>query len=518
MADRHAPSDSAAVIGSGFGGLSLAIRLQAAGIPTVVYEALDKPGGRAYVFEQDGFTFDAGPTVITAPHCIDELFELCGKRREDYVEFLPVRPFYRLEWPDGVTFDYDGDADSMRAQIAALNPADVQGYERFVEHSRKVFVKGYEELAATPFLRFSDMLRVAPDLARLRADRSVYQAVSRYIRDPHLREAFSFHSLLVGGNPFETSSIYTLIHYLERKWGVYFPRGGTGALVRAMVQLFKDLGGTLRLSSPVESVRLIESAEGVQHELLLGEGTRHSYGYVASNADVHHTYAKLYGGVPTAQAAARKLQRSNWSMSLFVLYFGTRRVYPNVAHHTVVFGPRYKQLLQEIFHGESLPEDFSLYLHSPTVTDPSLAPAGCSSFYVLSPVPHLGNAAIDWQDVAPRYAERILMALEKQLPGLRGEVVTQRWITPEYFRDTLGAFHGSAFSVAPNLTQSAWFRPHNQDPHIPGLFIVGAGTHPGAGLPGVINSAKATASLILRERARRVETRAADVAGRLTTV
>jgi phytoene desaturase len=518
MVDVQGSKDSAAIIGAGFGGLSLAIRLQAAGIQTVVYEALDKPGGRAYVFEQDGFTFDAGPTVITAPHCIDELFELCGRRREDYVELLPVKPFYRLEWQDGVSFDYDGDAESMRRQIAALNPEDVQGYERFVEHCRKVFVKGYEELAATPFLRFSDMLQVAPDLARLRADRSVYQAVSRFVRDPHLREAFSFHSLLVGGNPFETSSIYTLIHYLERKWGVYFPRGGTGALVQAMVRLFQELGGTLRLNSPVERIRLLESPEGVKHEVALKDGSRQTFGSVASNADVHHTYSKLYQGVSEAKRTSNKLARKNWSMSLFVLYFGTRRLYPDIAHHTVVFGPRYKALLADIFHGSTLPDDFSLYLHSPTVTDPSLAPAGCSSFYVLSPVPHLGHAPIDWQTVAPVYAERILTALEKQLPGVRQEVVTQRWVTPEYFRDTLGAFHGSAFSVAPNLTQSAWFRPHNRDPEIPGLYIVGAGTHPGAGLPGVINSAKATASLMLAEHARSGQRNVGHNLGKLAAV
>lgn len=491
----------AAVIGSGFGGLSLAIRLQAAGVDTVLYEARDKPGGRAYVFEQDGFTFDAGPTVITAPHCIDELFELAGKRREDYVELLPVTPFYRLEWGDGTVFDYSDDAEAMRRQIAALEPRDVAGYERFVDYSRRVFTKGYEELAATPFLKFVDMVRVAPHLARLRADRSVYATVARFIENEHLREAFSFHSLLVGGNPFDTSAIYTLIHYLERKWGVSFPRGGTGALVRAMVRLFEELGGELRLQCPVERIELLQDGPTPRHRVFAGEDSTAGdvFDLVVSNADLHHTYGKLYEGLPAADAMRQRLERLDWSMSLFVLYFGTDRVYSDVAHHTVVFGPRYEGLLSDIFDGPNVPEDFSLYLHAPTVTDPSLAPPGCSTFYVLSPVPHLGKANVDWATLGPRYSQRILTALEAQLPDLRRHVVSQHFVTPRYFQSELNAYQGSAFSVAPRLTQSAWFRPHNRDPKIPGLYIVGAGTHPGAGLPGVINSAKATASLILQD-------------------
>lgn len=493
----------AAIIGSGFGGLSLAIRLQAAGVQTVLYEARDKPGGRAYVFERDGFVFDAGPTVITAPHCIDELFELAGRRREDYVEFLPVTPFYRLVWGDGTVFDYSSDPVEMRRQIEALEPGDVAGYERFVEYSRRVFTKGYEELAATPFLKFVDMIRVAPELARLRADRSVYRTVARFIKNEHLREAFSFHSLLVGGNPFDTSAIYTLIHYLERKWGVFFPRGGTGALVQAMVRLYEELGGELRLDAPVERIEVERTGANTQHRVF-SRGENQVFDVVASNADLHHTYGTLYAGERAADSMCQRLERLEWSMSLFVLYFGTDRVYSDVAHHTVVFGPRYKGLLDDIFGGSTVPEDFSLYLHAPTVSDPSLAPPGCSTFYVLSPVPHLGNANVDWDELGPRYAERILTALEAQLPDLRRHVVTQHFVTPRYFHDALHAYQGSAFSVAPKLTQSAWFRPHNRDPQIPGLYIVGAGTHPGAGLPGVINSAKATAGLILGDLTKEV--------------
>jgi phytoene desaturase len=486
-----------AVIGSGFGGLAAAIRLQAAGRSVVLYEARDKPGGRAYVYDKGGFQFDGGPTVITAPHCLEELFEVAGRRMSDYVELLPVTPFYRLLWPDGDRFDYSGDGEAMLAQIRQRSPRDALGYARFVEYSRRVFEKGYEELAATPFLRFADMLRVAPDLARLRADRSVYATVARFVEDDHLRQAFSFHSLLVGGNPFDTSAIYTLIHYLERKWGVFFPRGGTGALVRALLRLFDELGGELRLATPVERIELRGDGAQVMHHVH-AQGQSEAFDSVVSNADLHHTYDRLYRDNAAAARTARRLERLDWSMSLFVLYFGVAQTYRNVAHHTVLFGPRYRELLREIFGGHELAPDFSLYLHAPCVTDPSMAPPGHSAFYVLSPVPHLGNAPIDWDTVGPRYAARILEELEQRaLPGLRQHLVAQHFITPRSFQQDLSAYHGSAFSVAPRLTQSAWFRPHNQDPKIPGLYIVGAGTHPGAGLPGVINSAKATVGLML---------------------
>jgi phytoene desaturase len=502
MAERisgtHSLAHRVAVIGSGFGGLSAAIRLQAAGQRTVLFEARDKPGGRAYVYQQDGFTFDAGPTVITAPSCIEEVFAAGGARMQDYVELLPVTPFYRLEWSDGDAFDYVGDSEQMLEQIRARSPEDAAGYQAFVEYTRRVFEKGYEELAATPFLRFFDMVRVAPELARLRADRSVYTTVAKFVKDEHLRQALSFHSLLVGGNPFDTSAIYTLIHYLERKWGVFFPRGGTGALVQAMVKLYLELGGELRLSTPVEGIELDQSGARPVHLVTSRAGEREPFDAVVSNADLHHTYAKLYAGNQAATRTARRLERADWSMSLFVLYFGTDRTW-DVAHHTVVFGPRYRELLADIFEGSVLPDDFSLYLHAPTVTDPSLAPPGCGAFYVLSPVPHLGNAPIDWDAVAPEYANRIISSLERLMPDLGRHIVTRRWFTPKDFASDLSAFNGSAFSVAPKLTQSAWFRPHNRDPKIPGLYIVGAGTHPGAGLPGVINSAKATVGVMLAD-------------------
>lgn len=502
VAGRHArgaaagPRRRAAVIGSGFGGLAAAIRLQSMGFDTICYEAHDKPGGRAYVYEDGGFIFDAGPTVITAPHCLEELFELSGRRMDDYVRLLPVTPLYRLQWSDGVSFDYVADEAGLIEQVRRVSPGDVDGYRRFADYARQVFEKGYEELGAVPFLSFTDMLRAAPHLARLRADRSVYAQVSRFVKDEHLRQAFSFHPLLVGGNPLDTSSIYTLIHWIERKWGVFFPEGGTGALVRGLVRLFEDLGGTLRLETPVDHVVLQPGPASPQHVVHAAGLPPEAFDVVVSNADVHHTYAKLYRGVAGAERRQRRLERMSWSMSLFVLYFGTNRRYPDLAHHTILFGPRFKGLLRDIFRGPRLPDDFSLYLHAPTITDPGMAPAGCESFYVLSPVPHLGNAAVDWEAVAKGYGDTILAALERHLPGLRQSIVTRRHFTPADFAAKFNAHHGSAFSVAPRLTQSAYFRPHNRDPDIPGLYIAGAGTHPGAGVPGVVNSAKATCDTI----------------------
>ncbi|ROR06253.1 phytoene desaturase [Erwinia sp. JUb26] len=483
------------VIGSGFGGLALAIRLQAAGIPTLLLEQRDKPGGRAYVYQDEGFTFDAGPTVITDPTAIEELFSLAGKRIEDYVDLLPVTPFYRLCWEDGEVFDYDNDQARLEAQIHRLNPRDVEGYRQFLAYSKAVFKEGYLKLGSIPFLSFRDMLRAGPQLARLQAWRSVYGMVSKFIENEQLRQAFSFHSLLVGGNPFATSSIYTLIHALEREWGVWFARGGTGALVQGLVKLFEDLGGSLELNAEVTK---LETAGERISAVQLKDGRRIAAASVASNADVVQTYAKLLGHHPVGAARGASLKRKRMSNSLFVLYFGLNKHHSQLAHHTVCFGPRYRALIDEIFHSPTLSEDFSLYLHAPCVTDPSLAPPGCGSYYVLAPVPHLGTADLDWTVEGPRLRDRIFAYLEQHyMPGLREQLVTHRMFTPFDFRDRLGAWQGSAFSVEPILRQSAWFRPHNRDSRISNLYLVGAGTHPGAGIPGVIGSAKATAGLML---------------------
>lgn len=491
----------AIVIGAGFGGIALAIRLQAAGIAATLVEAQDKPGGRAYVFEDEGFKFDAGPTVITDPSCLEELFAVAGRRIEDYVTLVPVSPFYRLSWEDGYSFDYVNDQAELDRQIRAKNPADVEGYRRFLAYSEEVLEEGYVKLGTVPFLSFRDMVAAGPALVRLQAWRNVYSIVSRFIRDEQLRQAFSFHSLLVGGNPFATSSIYALIHALERRWGVWFALGGTGALVSGLMRLFEDIGGTVRLSAPVEE---ITTRDGRASGIVLRGGEAIMADVVASNADVVHTYGELLRKDARGPSEAARLKAKRFSMSLFVIYFGLDRpADPALAHHMVCFGPRYRGLIDEIFRRETLAEDFSLYLHAPSVTDPSLAPEGKSAYYVLSPVPHLGNADLDWASEGPRYRDRILDYLEaRHIPNLKRDLVTSRIFTPHDFRDRLNAHLGSAFSLEPVLTQSAWFRPHNRDDVIPNLYVVGAGTHPGAGLPGVVGSAKATAGVVLGDLAR----------------
>ena len=449
------------------------------------------------MWEDEGFSFDAGPTIITAPQCLEELFAAGGRSMGDYVELLPVSPFYRLYWEDGYRFDYSNDIDLIDEQIARKNPTDVDGYHRFLRYTEDVFREGYENLAHVPFLDFWSMIRVAPQLMRLRAYRSVYSVVSSFVKDPHLRQVFSFHSLLVGGNPFTSSSIYTLIHQLERRWGVFFARGGTGAMVRALVRLFEDLGGRVRLDCPIDEIR---TRDGRVVGLSSTTGWSADFDAVASNADVVHTYQRLLRNEPAAAGTAARLLGRSYSMSLFVIYFGTRKRHTHLAHHDILFGPRYKGLLDSIFEGPELADDFSLYLHAPTLTDPSVAPDGCEAFYVLSPVPHMGKAKVDWETEGPRYRDRILDYLEKRyIPNLREDLVTTRIFTPLDFHRILHAHHGSAFSLEPILTQSAYFRVHNRDDHIGGLYFAGAGTHPGAGVPGVVNSAKATAGLMLAD-------------------
>lgn len=487
----------AVVIGSGFGGLAAAIRLQTAGYKTLLLESRDKPGGRAYVFEDDGFKFDAGPTVITDPTCLEELFDGSGRKMSDYVTLIPITPFYQLRWEDGVVFDYVNDQESLDRQIAKLCPADVDGYRKFRDYSEKLLEEGYVKLGHVPFPDFRSMIRVAPQLVKLKSYRSVYDIVARFIKDDHLRQAFSFHSLLVGGNPFQTSAIYALIHALERRWGVWFAKGGTGALILGLVKLFEDLGGTMRLNSPVLR---IDTDNGQVTGVTTRDGSSITSKIVVSNADVVHTYRDLLSQTPLAKKTTNSLLKKRYSMSLFVIYFGLRREHPELKHHIVMFGQRYRELIREIFKGPALPDDFSLYLHAPSVTDPSLAPAGSSAYYVLSPVPHLGSAKIDWSVEGPRYRDRILAYLEEQIiPDLRKDLVTCRIFTPDDFKTELNAHLGSAFSLEPILTQSAYFRAHNQDNAIKGLFLVGAGTHPGAGVPGVIGSAKATANVILAQ-------------------
>lgn len=486
---------SAAVIGSGFGGLALAIRLQSAGVQTTLLEKRDKLGGRAYVYQQDGFTFDAGPTVITDPTALEELFELTDRKISDYIDLLDVNPFYRLHWEDGYSFDYSADEASLLKQIGEKSPGDVEGYKKFHAYAEEVFREGYEKLGAVPFLNFWSMIKAAPQLALLQSYRSVYSRLSDFVKDEQLRQAFSFHTLLVGGDPFKTSAIYALIHALERKWGVWFPKGGTGALINGMARLFEDLGGTIRMNAPVMEISVEDGqANGVACE----DGWHAKFDMVASNADIVHTYEKLLSGTSRGKSMTRGLKSKRFSNSLFVAYFGLKGKTDSIAHHSILFGPRYRELISEIFSGPDLPDDFSLYLHRPTATDPDLAPEGCDAYYVLSPVPNTDKADIDWSVEGPKYRDKIFDYLEQRyIPNLKKNLLTSRIFTPADFTTELNAHHGSAFSIEPILTQSAYFRVHNRDDVIPNLYFVGAGTHPGAGIPGVVGSAKATASLML---------------------
>ena len=480
----------ALVIGSGFGGLAAAVRLQARGYDVTLLEALEQPGGRASVFRDKGFTYDAGPTILTAPFLLDELFALSGKKTADYLRIVPCKPFYRIVWHDGVSFEYTGNQAEMESQVRRLAPGDLEGYRKFVGETHAIFQRAFIELADQPFSHFTDMLRVAPDLIRLRSDRSVWQMACRHVKNQRLREVLSFHPLLVGGNPFQSSSIYAMIHYLEREWGVHFAMGGTGALVQALVKLLEDLGGKLRLNSPVEEL-LVENGAAAGVRLRSGEILRAKV--VVSNADVSNFYQKRVAAPQRRKWTNARLRRMRYSMSLFLIYFGTNRTYPELAHHTIWLGPRYKGLLDDIFHHRVLAEDFSLYLHAPTRTDPSLAPPGHECFYVLSPVPHRGAPGdkIDWDQVKEEYADRILATLEKSLiPDLRKHLVSKILFTPADFETRLDAHVGSAFQFEPVLTQSAWFRPHNVSEDVQGFYLCGAGTHPGAGVPGVLSSAK----------------------------
>lgn len=483
----------AIVIGSGFGGLAAAVRLGARGFRVTVLERHDQPGGRARVFRDKGFVYDAGPTVITAPFLFEELWSLCGKKMSDHVTLVPVAPFYRIRFDDGAIFDYCGDGESMRAQIRALSPGDVEGYEQFLAMSQKIFSVGFERLAHVPFDSWTSMGRIVPDMVKLESYRTVYGLVAKFVKNERLRQVLSFHPLLVGGNPFSTTSIYTLIAWLERKWGVHFPIGGTGALVRGLVDLIEGLGGEIRYGATVDRI-VVE--EGTARGVRLESGERLASDIVVSNADAAWTYRYLVEARHRRTWTDRRIDRSRFSMGLFVWYFGTDRKYDDVAHHSILLGPRYKALLDDIFTRKFLAPDFSLYLHRPTATDPKLAPEGCDSFYVLSPVPHL-DGDVDWPRESERYRKTIEAHLEKTvLPGLSRHIVSSRVMTPAHFRDELLSERGAAFSFEPVLTQSAYFRPHNKSEDVEGLYLVGAGTHPGAGVPGVLSSARVLDSIV----------------------
>jgi phytoene desaturase len=484
------------VIGSGFGGLSAAIRLQAQGHQVTIAEKRDKPGGRAYVYQQNGFTFDAGPTIITAPYLIHELFELSNRTTEDYVTLVPLDPFYNVRFEDGSVFHYNGDRDYLLEQIRQFNPADVEGYHRFYRASEQVFQKGLP-LMTKPFSHFTDMLKVAPDMLQLQSFKSVTGFVNQYIQDERLRQVFSFHPLLIGGNPFQSTSVYAMIHKLEQAFGVWFAIGGTGALVQGLVRLFQELGGELQLNTEVAEI-LIDGKTKRATGVALKDGELLQADAVVSNADVALTYLNLVPAQFRRKYSDRYLQNLRYSMSLFVVYFGTNRRYNHMAHHEILMGPRYREWMVDLFDRKHLASDFSLYLHRPTATDPTLVPPGCDCWYVLAPVPNL-DGATDWKEMAKPYRDAIVQYLEQHyLPDLSSHIVTEHHIDPLHFRDELNSYKGTAFSVEPTLFQSAWFRPHNQSEDIPNLYCVGAGTHPGAGLPGVMSSGKIVAEMIAR--------------------
>ena len=477
----------AVVIGSGFGGLAAAVRMGARGYRVTVLEKLDAPGGRAYVHRQDGFTFDAGPTIVTAPFLFEELWRLCGREMSDDIDLRPMNPFYRIRFHNGESFDYNGDPTWMRAQVARFNPGDVDGYQRYMRLSEAIYRVGFEQLGDTPFDSIMDMARIAKDIVRLGGYRSVYGLVSQFLRDERLRTIFSFHPLLIGGNPFNATAIYCLIAYLEQKHGVHFAMGGTGSLVTGLVNLIETQGGEIRCNAEVDSIVVMDgAAKGVK----LKSGAVMPADIVISNADSAWTYRHLLPASARARWTDRKVENSRYSMGLFVWYFGVNRRYEDVLHHTIMMGPRYRGLLKDIFRRKTLSPDFSLYLHRPTATDPSLAPPGCDTFYVLSPVPNLEGGQ-DWRVEGERYRQSIARHLEATvLPGLGEHIVTSRIATPLDFRDNLNSLHGAGFGLEPILTQSAWFRPHNRSEDVRNLFLVGAGTHPGAGLPGVLSSAR----------------------------
>jgi phytoene desaturase len=475
----------AVIVGAGFGGMAAAIRLRAKGYDVLLLDRCDALGGRAQVFCRGGYRHDAGPTVITASFLFRELFALHGRQLEEYVQLVDLNPWYRFRFPDGTYFNYGGSVADTLEEIRRISPEDAEGYLALVEESKRIFAVGFEQLADASFARVGAMIAQVPALIRLKSHRSVWQMVCRHIRHPWLRRAFSVSPLLVGGNPFDTTSIYSLIHFLERKWGIQFAMGGAGALVSALDTLMSEIGVEVRLNTTVEEVVVQHGrATGVR----MSDGRVHAADLVVSNADPSWLYTKMISNPPIVPRLKTRTAKS--SMGLFVLYFGTTRRYDDVAHHTIWFGERYKELLRDIFDCKPLSEDFSLYVHRPTATDMSFAPPGCDSWYVLAPVPNL-RSGTKWDEVAESYGDSILEALEESMmPNLRAHVVERFHMTPLDFRDRYLSVHGAGFSIAPILRQSAWFRFHNRAEGIENLYLVGAGTHPGAGLPGVLCSAK----------------------------
>jgi phytoene desaturase len=491
--ERAGAAPLALVVGAGFGGLAAAIRLSVMGYRVQVLEKLDGPGGRAYVRHQDGFSFDGGPTIITVPFMFEELWALCGRQLADDIDLRLMDPYYRIRFDDGSHFDYSGDPARMRAEIERICPEDVPGFDRFVEEADLCYRLGFEALGCKAFDSIGDLLAAMPSMVRMRAWRTMHGLVAGYFKHPKLRIAMSLQTLLIGGNPFSVTGVYSLINALERRFGVYSAIGGTGALVRGLVDLLASRGVPLRCNAEVRRV-VIENGRATGVELADGERLRADI--VVCNSDTAWTYKHLVAPEHRRHWTDQRIEGGRYSMSLFVWYFGTDRQYPEVPHHTMVLGPRYEGLLTDIFKHHRLTDDFSLYLHRPTATDASVAPSGCDTFYVLSPVPHL-DSGTDWPAISEHYREAVARRLEETLlPGLRAHVISSHVMTPQDFQDRLLSFKGAAFGLEPLLLQSAWFRPHNRSEDVEGLYMVGASTHPGAGVPGVLMSAKALQTVV----------------------
>lgn len=498
MTESFSSSDHRAlVIGAGLGGLAVAMRLGAKGYCVTVLDRLDRAGGRGSSLSQDGHRFDLGPTIVTVPQLYEDLWAACGRDFHRDVDLRPLSPFYEIRWQDGTRFRASSDTEAMKAEVAKINPSDVKGYARFLRGSQARYKVGFEGLMTLPMHKIWETVKVLPQFARLRADKSIYAYAKSCVKDEKLRQALSFHPLFIGGDPMHVTSMYALVGYLEKEFGVHYAMGGVQAIADAMAGVVREQGGVIRQNAEVDEI-LIEGGKATGVRLTTGEQI--AAPLIVSNADAGHTYTHLLRNHLKRRWTPKRLKKSRWSMGLYVWYFGTKGTagkWADVGHHTIAMGPRYNGLLDDIFMKGKLPDDMSLYIHRPSLTDPSVAPAGDDTFYVLSPVPHLGwDKAVDWQTEEPIYREKVAAEVEKIMPGFRDHIVTETVFTPETFRDRYLSPNGSGFSVEPRILQSAWFRPHNISEEARGLFLVGAGTHPGAGVPGVVGSADVVSQLV----------------------
>lgn len=499
LTDRSAESnaDAAIVVGAGLGGLAAAMRLGAKGYRVTVLDKLERAGGRGSSITQDGHRFDLGPTIVTVPQVFEKLWEACGRDFHADVKLRSLDPFYEIRWPDGAKFTACGDTDRMVEEVKRLSPRDVKGYLRFLKDSHRRYVVGFEGMVAKPMHKAWSTIKVLPEFALLRADRSIHGLAKARVKDHRLQMALSFHPLFIGGDPTNVTSMYALVSHLEKEYGVHYAIGGVQAMADAMASVVRAQGGIIRFGEHVDKI-VIENgaAKGVQ----TAKGERLSAPLVISNADAGHTYKKLLKDTPRKRWTTPKMNRKRWSMGLFVWYFGTHCTaskWRDVGHHTILSGPRYEGLLKDIFIKGKLADDMSLYVHRPALTDPTVAPQGDDTFYALSPVPHLGHKdPVDWQAMKDKYRTKVADVLDTLIPGFRDHLTTELIFTPEDFRDRYLSPFGAGFSLEPRILQSAWFRPHNVSEEARGLYLVGAGTHPGAGLPGVVSSAEVLGKLV----------------------